>query len=198
MKREQLEALELSKETIDKVMALHGAAMTDEVNKTKSAIAERDTLQGQLTEAQTAITGLEGKTQEEVKKALDEYKVQAETEKTELEKARDAAKYEAAVERVIAGEKFTSNSARTAYVDSLTKKALQFAEDGKNLLGYDDFRKEYATSDPGAFITEGGEDKNKTPARVNTGGEHTENTGSDDPFVAGAMKGAGLTSNEGA
>ena len=56
-----------------------------------------------------------------------------------------------AAEREAAGLKFSSESARRAF---LAAKKLPL-QDGK-LLGFDDFAKQYKQADPGAFLPEGG------------------------------------------
>nr|DAP88980.1 MAG TPA: minor structural protein [Caudoviricetes sp.] len=59
-----------------------------------------------------------------------------------------------AAEREAAGLKFSSASARRAFLAELAAKKLPL-QDGR-LLGFDDFAKQYKQADPGAFLPEGG------------------------------------------
>lgn len=154
-------------------------------------------LEAQLADANTAIEGMKANAGDADKTAQAiadwEKKYQEDTER--LKSENEGLKYTHNIETLSLKEKFSSEAARKAFVSDLVAKKLPY-EDGK-LTGYDDFKKSYMEADPGAFAAaDDGGDKNKTPAKVNTGGEHTENTGATDPFTAAAMKGAGLTTGK--
>lgn len=59
-----------------------------------------------------------------------------------------------AAERAVSGLKFSSESAKRAFLSDLSAKKLPL-QDGK-LLGFDEFAKQYRETDPGAFLPEGG------------------------------------------
>lgn len=154
-------------------------------------------LETQLADANKAIEGMKANAGDADKTAQAvadwEKKYQEDTERLKAE--NEGLKYTHNLETLSLKEKFSSEAARKAFVADLVAKKLPY-EDGR-LTGYDDFKKSYMESDPGAFAaTDDGGDKNKTPAKISTGGVHTENSGSDDPFVAGAMKGAGLNTGK--
>ena len=154
-------------------------------------------LEAQLADANKAIEDMKDSAgdAEKTAQAIADWEKKYKEDTERLKAENEGLKYTHNIEALSLKEKFTSEAARKAFVADLVAKKLPY-EDGK-LVGFDDFKKSYMETDPGAFAAaDDSGDKSKTPAKVNTGGEHTENTGSDDPFVAGAMKGAGLNTGK--
>ena len=140
MKTEELKALGLNDEQVQKVFAMHG----EDVNREKQAAAEA---KAQMTAAQRQLqeanAKLEGYDPEWKQKAADaEQKAAAQV---------SALKADYAAENAAAGLKFSSASAKKAFLAELKDKGLALQDDGK-LLGFDDFAKSYRENDPGAFL----------------------------------------------
>lgn len=141
MKSEDLKAIGLSDEQVQRVFALNGADVNREKQAAAVATTERDALRTQLNEANEKLKGYDPDWQ---KKAADAQK-QADAKIAELQ-----AGY--AAQTAAAGLKFTSESAKKAFMADLKAKSLPL-QDGA-LLGFDDFVKQYKESDPSAFAAE--------------------------------------------
>ncbi len=139
MKTEELKALGLNDEQVQKVFAMHG----EDVNREKQAAAEA---KAQLTAAQSQL--------QEANKKLEgydhEWKQKAEQAKAAADEQVQAVQRSFALKEQAAGLKFTSESAKRAFMADLEAKKLPI-QDGK-VLGFDDFAKSYRESDPGAFL----------------------------------------------
>ena len=141
MKTEELKALGLTDDQVQRVFALHGADVNREKQAAATAVAERDTLRSQLADANKKLEGYDPDWKQ---KAADTQ--QAADEKIAALQAGYAA------QNAAAGLKFTSESARKAFLADLNAKKLPL-QDG-SLLGFDDFVKSYKESDPLAFAAE--------------------------------------------
>ena len=113
---------------------------------------ELSTVKGQLDAANNKIAGFESMDVETIKKEAADWKSQYETETSALKQKLEDQKYEFAAKRYADGLKFTSESARRAFVTDLMNKKLQMQDDA--ILGADDFKAKYAEADPGAFVTD--------------------------------------------
>lgn len=144
MKTDELKALGLSDDQVQRVFALHG----EDVNGLKTTIAtltaERDTARTSLGEANKKLEGYDPDWKQ---KAADAQ------QQAEQQIAGIKARYAAA--SAADALKFTSESAKKAFLSDLAAKKLPLQDDGK-LLGFDDFVKSYKESDPGAFAPDGG------------------------------------------
>jgi chromosome segregation ATPase len=74
------------------------------------------------------------------------------TAKTDYEKKLADQAYEFAIKEKVAGLKFTSNSAKKAFLADITADRLKM-KDG-DLIGFDDYVSKYKEQDAGAFVTE--------------------------------------------
>lgn len=104
-----------------------------------------ESVKNELSEANKQIENFKGMDIEGIKKAADEWKAKAEN----AEKERAELEYSCIVKDAAAGLKFTSESAKKAFINELKAKGLAI-ENGK-LLGVDDFVKSYRENDPRAF-----------------------------------------------
>lgn len=172
MKREFLEGLDLgegiklSKAAIEAIMAENGRDVEAKNNSITQLQTERDGLKGQLEAASAEIKSYKDLDVEGIKAKAAEFESKYNTETQALREQLEAANYGFAVKDAIAPYKFSSESARKAFVADLTAKKLPLQE-GK-LLGLEDFHKQYAEADPGAFVTE--EDGRKPIFAKATGG----------------------------
>ncbi|MDD2956440.1 MAG: phage scaffolding protein [Oscillospiraceae bacterium] len=173
MKREFLEGLDLgegvklSKAAIDAIMAENGKDIEAKNNTITTLTTERDGLKTQLETANTTIKSYKDMDVEGIKAKADEWETKYNTDTQALKDQLDAANYGFAINGAVAGLKFSSESAKKAFVADLTAKKLPLQE-GK-LLGMDDFVKSYQNSDPNAFLPEG-DDKTPVATKGGTGG----------------------------
>ncbi len=133
-------------------------AQTAQVEELTKQIKQRDTdikaVQDQLTNAKTD----EGKLLE-VSKNLEDLKAKYTTDTQALTEKIARQSYEFKVKERVNGLKFSSNSAKKAFInEALTK---DFKDD--DLKGFDDFLKEYKTGDPAAFVEEQSKPKFSQP-----------------------------------
>lgn len=184
MKTELLKELGLDKDAIDKVMAENGKDVEAQKAKTAGVEAERDALKEQLATVQNSLKKFED--------------VDVDSLKGEVEKLKSDIKAKE--------DDFNAQLADRDFTDMLNAE-IQAAK-GKNpkavmaLLDMDALKasknqKEDATaaikalSESEAYLFS--DTENATPAKVDTGGEHSEpGDMSVDSFTAAAMKGAGL------
>lgn len=135
MKTEDLKALGLNDEQVQRVFAMNGADVNREKQAAETAKAERDAIRTQLDEANTKLKGYDPDWQQKA---------------TDAQKAADAkvAELQAgyAAQNAAAGLHFTSASAKKAFMADLAAKKLPLQ--GDSLLGFDDFVKTYRENDP--------------------------------------------------
>lgn len=144
MKREDLRDFGLTDEQLQKIMDLHGADVERQKQAISTLTAERDAARTQLSEANQKLEGYDP-----------DWRQKADQATREAERQVSDLKAQYAAGNAAAGLKFTSESARRAFLADLTAKKLPLQDDGK-LLGFDDFVASYRQSDPGAFAPEGG------------------------------------------
>lgn len=168
MKSEFLAELGLTEDQIRQIQQQAGAdtqaARDSERSKYESQIAQYQgqvtDLQGQLTQRDTDLSGLQ--TQLAAAQAdagkLTEVQQQLTTLQTkydndskawETKTAKQKRKY--AIEAKAAALKFSSASAKRAFLHD-AEKAATIKLDGDDLLNYSEFVEQYRTADPGAFI----------------------------------------------
>lgn len=144
MKTEDLKALGLNDEQVQRVFAMNGEEMNGLKASVATLTAERDTARTDLADANKKLEGYDP----EWKTKADQARQQAEQQVAEM-KAGYAATSAAS------GLKFTSDSAKKAFLSDLKAKNLPLQDDG-TLLGFDDYVASYKKTDPGAFAPEGG------------------------------------------
>ncbi len=172
MKRDFLEGLDLGegvkmpKAAIDAIMAEYGKGIETHKNTITTLTTERDGLQTQLSTATATIKSYEGMDVEGIKQSAKDWETKYNTDTQKLKDDLAAANYGFAVTGAVSGLKFTSESAKKAFIADLTTKKLPLQE-GK-LLGMEDFVKTYQTSDPDAFLQEG--EKAPVATKGGTGG----------------------------
>lgn len=143
MKTEDLKALGLNDDQVQKVFAMNGAEMNDLKQQVATLTTERDTARTQLGDANKKLEGYDPDWKTKAAEAENQAKAQV----AELQ-------HDFAAQSAVSGVKFSSESAKKAFLSDLKAKKLPVQE-GK-LLGFDDYLKSYKDSDPGAFAPEGG------------------------------------------
>lgn len=161
MKRDFLESLDLGdgaklpKEAVEAIMAEYGKSKGALETQVANLTTERDTLKTQLGEANEAIKGFEKLDVDGIKTKAAEWEEKYNIDTQALKEQLAAKEYEYSVKDATTGLKFSSESAKKAFILDLTGKKLPLQE-GK-LLGLDDFVKTYKENDPNAFLPDGGE-----------------------------------------
>lgn len=171
MERKFLEELGLTGELIEKVLDRNSADIGRHKQTIEALTTERDGLKAQLEEAGREIQSYKDMDIEGIKAKAGEWESKYHNDTKALKEQLESANYGFAVKEAVSGLKFTSESAKKAFVSDLTAKKLPL-QDGK-LLGLEDFAKEYRASDPGAFVPENAE---KTPVWSRGTGESAEVT----------------------
>lgn len=157
MKRDFLKNLDigngahLSDDLIDQIMAEAGKTKTEMQNTITSLTTERDGLKTQLSDANATIQSYKDMDIDGIKQSAADWETKYNTDTQALKDQLESTKYGYAVENAVGSLKFTSESAKKAFLADLTAKKLPVQE-GK-LLGLEDFTKGYKEADPGAFAS---------------------------------------------
>ncbi len=190
MERKFLEELGLDKEVIDKVMAQHGKDIEAHKGAAENAAKDRDTYKGQLDDVSKKLKAFDGVDVEALRGEVDTLKKDIATKETEFQGQLAGRDFQALLTSGITAAKGKNPKAIMALLDMDTLKASKNQkEDTAAALK--------ALAESEAYLFGDSETTTTTPASVSTGGEHTENNNaSTDPFVAAAMKGAGLATGK--
>lgn len=144
MKTEDLKALGLNDDQVQRVFAMNG----EELNSLKASVAtltaERDTARTNLADANKKLEGYDP-----------EWKTKAEQAQQQADQKVAEMKAGYAATSAASSLKFTSDSAKKAFLADLNAKKLPLQDDG-TLLGFDDYVASYKKTDPGAFAPDGG------------------------------------------
>lgn len=180
MKREDLKALDLSDEVIDKIMAAYGRDVDKHKSAAETAKAEVDALKAQLGEANKTIEGFKKLDIDGIKAAADEWKAKAEKAQADADAMVTKIKFDHALERELK-EAWKAKDPRDV-VPHLRADKIQL--DGDKFIGLEDQMKPLKESKGYLFedVTE--------PPRIVTGGESKPINST--PFLQGFAKGAGL------
>lgn len=143
MKTEDLKALGLSDEQVQRVFAMNGEEMNGLKASVATLTAERDTARTSLADANKKLEGYDP-----------EWRAKAEKAENDAKEQVAALQNDFAAQAAISAVKFSSESAKKAFLSDLKAKNLPLQE-GK-LLGFDDYLANYKKNDPGAFAPEGG------------------------------------------
>ena len=189
MERKFLEELGLDKEAVDKIMAQHGKDIQAHKSAAENAAKDRDTYKGQLEEVSSKLQAFAGVDIEALRGEVEALKKDMAAKEADYQTQLADRDFQALLSAGFTDAKGKSPKAIAALLDIDTLKASKNQkEDIAAAI------KALAESDAYLF---GDTATNTTPATVKTGGEHTENSNtSSDPFVAAAMKGAGLSTGK--
>jgi hypothetical protein len=167
MKRDELAALNVPEEVIDKIMGINGADIEKQKKLTETAQSRLDTLTAELTTANTTISEMTAKMEdmqksgadaEGLKKQLDEALAQAaQASETATKAQQEAAEqlkqrdYNDAITNYIRDKqlKFSSKYAEDGFISDFMK--MGFKLEGDSLLGADDYLKQTAEKSPEIF-----------------------------------------------
>lgn len=191
MERKYLEELGLDKEAVDKIMTQHGKDIEAHKTTAENAAKDRDTYKGQLDELSKKLKAFDGVDIEALRGEMDTLKKDMATKEADFQSQLADRDFQVLLTAGITEAKGKNPKAIAALLDvDALKTSKNQKEDVTAAI------KALAESEAylfGEVDKTGTSTTNTTPATVKTGGEHTETSGtSSDPFVAAAMKGAGL------
>ena len=146
MKREDVKGIvpNITEEQLQQIMDLHSSDIGSHKQSIDTLKAERDAARTQLADANKKLEGYDP----EWKTKADQARQQAEQQVAEMKAGYAATSAASSL-------KFTSDSAKKAFLADLNAKKLPLQDDG-TLLGFDDYVASYKKTDPGAFAPEGG------------------------------------------
>ena len=139
MKRDFLKNLDLgngahlSDDLVEQIMAEAGKTKTEMQNAITSLTTERDGLKTQLSDANATIQSYKDMDIDGIKQSAADWETKYNTDTQALKDQLESTKYGYAVENAVGSLKFTSESAKKAFLADLTAKKLPIQE-GK-LLG---------------------------------------------------------------
>ena len=145
MKRDFLKNLDLgngahlSDDLVEQIMAEAGKTKTEMQNAITSLTTERDGLKTQLSDANATIQSYKDMDIDGIKQSAADWETKYNTDTQALKDQLESTKYGYAVENAVGSLKFTSESAKKAFLADLTAKKLPIQE-GK-LLVLEDFAK---------------------------------------------------------
>ena len=189
MERKFLEELGLDKESVDRIMAQHGKNIEAYKAAAENAAKDRDTYKGQLEEVSNKLQAFAGVDIEALRGEVETLKKDIATKEANHQAQLADRDFQALLMAEITEAKGKKPKAIAALLDiDALKASKNQKEDTAAAI------KALAESDAYLF---GDSTTNTTRATVKTGGEHTENSNtSSDPFVAAAMRGAGLSTGK--
>ena len=161
MKRDELKALGLTDEQVDKVMGIHGtdeaahkAVLQARDEQITTLTTERDGLKTQVADRDKDITQLrkDAGDNETLKNQLAELQTKYETDTTKLQQTLDQQAREFAVESIFSGVQFTSAFAKKAAIAEFKAGNHEF-KDGK-FVGADGIIAQMKKDNPDAFKAE--------------------------------------------
>ena len=144
MKTEDLKALGLNDDQVQRVFAMNGEEMNSLKASVATLTAERDTARTNLADANKKLEGYDP----DWKQTATDAEQKAAAQVSDIKRQYAAASAASAL-------KFTSESAKKAFLADLDAKNLPLQDDG-TLLGVDDYVASYKKTDPGAFAPDGG------------------------------------------
>jgi hypothetical protein len=157
MERKFLEGIKigeetLSKEIIDSIMAEHGKAFKEKDEKIQNLTTEKDGLSSQLQELNVQVKKFSELDTNELQNTIKTLNEKYENDTKALSSKLSKQNYEFKIKEITNGIKFSSESAKKAFIQDLKEKDLKLEEN--KILGFDDFLNSYKETDPNAFQKE--------------------------------------------
>ena len=153
---------------MEEILAGDFISVQEHERKIKRVEEERDKFKQDYETASETLKGFEGKDFEALTKELAEAKESLANSEKEYKAAIEKRDYQDAIQELTKDLKFTSNSAKKAFLSELESNPLQM-RDGK-VLGFDDFLKGYKESDSDAFVKEEEEHRSSFTTNMNQNG----------------------------
>lgn len=154
--------------------ALGGDYISKQEHEKKLGVVEteRDKFKEDYETASETLKGFEGKDFEQLTKDVAEWKERAEQAEKDYKAKIEQRDYSDAIKELVKDLKFTSNSAKKAFMSDLEGNPLQM-RDGK-VLGFEDYLKNYKENDSDAFVTEESQTRSQFTGSINqqSGGDN--------------------------
>ncbi|QIB68259.1 hypothetical protein Ami103574_02545 [Aminipila butyrica] len=188
MKREDLKAIGLTDEQVDKIMAENGKDVEKHKTEAETAKTVLSQTKTQLDEANSKIEEFKGLDVDGIKAAAEKYKTDFEKAQADHKIELDRIAYTSASEKFIDSLKPKDGLSRNAILAEFAKK--EFKLDGDNFQGASEWAETFK-KDNAAHFSDGNDGSSTS---VSSGREHGDSlSGSIDKFVSAAMSGAGLS-----
>lgn len=158
-----LEMTDEQKESIKNSIGEEVYSKGEHEKKVKKAEDERDQYKERYETAEETLKGFDGKDFDTITKERDEWKEKAEQAEKDFNAKIAERDYKDAIEEAVKDLKFTSNSAKKAFMADIMSDPLKM-KDGK-LIGFSDFVEAYKKDDASAFVDEQQEDNNNNAAK---------------------------------
>lgn len=173
MNREELKALGLTEEQIDKVMASHGKVVNSTKDNLDSVTTERDDLKTQLTDRDKQLEDLKGKAKgnDDLTAEIERLKAENSTTATEYQAKLDKQSFEFSLDKALTSAQVKNAKAVKALLDTEKIKL-----DGEKLLNLDNQLTALKESDPYLFAEEQQKDSSPEKPSFSTG-EHGKGDG---------------------
>ena len=155
------------KEAVTKKFSEDVISNSEHEKKIQKAETERDNWKQKAETAEDTLKGFEGKDFEQITKDRDEWKQKAEQAEKDFKEQLSKRDYSDAIKDLTKDIKFSSNSAKKAFMADLESNPLQM-RDGK-VLGFDDYLKSYQETDADAFVKDENPDRSSFTGSINTG-----------------------------
>ena len=150
----KLEATDEQKAAIEAAVKENYRTVSDyekQTRKVETLTQERDNYKEQYDTAKATLDGFEGKDFDAITKERDEWKTKAENSEKEYAAKIEERDFNDVLTKALAGEKFTSDFAKTGIINMIKEKGLK--REGEKILGLEDYMKELRDSQKDAFAT---------------------------------------------
>jgi len=187
MTRKFLEDLGLEKESIDKIVSEHGKG----IEELKGYKGQAETFKTQLDDVTAKLNAFDGVDLDSLKGEIDTLKNDLATKETDFKNQLADRDFNSLISGIISETKGKNPKAITALLDLESLKSSKNQKDDITAA-----IKALGESDAYLFDVSSSDNDN-TPAKISTGGIHSESENTNtDPFIAAAMKGAGLNTEK--
>lgn len=153
MKREELTALNVPEEAIDKIMEINGRDIEKHKAAAEVAKAKAEELTGQLGEREKDLAELKKVDADGLKAKLEELQGEYEKKRAEWEEKEKQRAYEDRRREFFAGVEFADDYAKRGVLAEFDEKGFQFSEDDKTFQGARDWLEKLKETAPSAFKT---------------------------------------------
>lgn len=158
-----IELTDEQKDSIKKKLGEDLYSKSETEKKIEKIEAERDGYKERAETAEETLKGFDGKNLDEITKERDEWKKKAEQAEQDFNAKIAERDYRDAVEEAVKELKFTSNSAKKAFMSDIMADPLKM-KDGK-LIGFSDYVDAYKKEDASAFVDEKKEEQDNHSAQ---------------------------------
>lgn len=151
MKREELTALNVPEEAIDKIMEINGRDIEKHKAAAEVAKAKAEELSGQLGERENDLAELKKVDADGLKAKLEELQGEYEKKRAEWEEKEKQRAYEDRRREFFAGVEFADDYAKRGVLAEFDEKAFQYSDSDGTFRGAKDWLEKLKETAPSAF-----------------------------------------------